>query len=284
VQSEPRALRVLVVDDEPLGCTRIVNLLRHEPGVEVVGTAEDGDAAIGAIRLTRPDLVFLDIQMPHKTGLDVVQEVGPAEMPVTIFVTAYDQFALRAFDLAAIDYLVKPFDNDRFHEAFRRARRRLELEGVERVQGTIRALLGGVSPAEPAPPPPRPATPKFLERIAVHMRGKTRVVPVADIEYITASGTYAELHAGVERHVIRQSLQTLEEQLDPGVFLRIHRSVIVRLDLIETLFRAPGGDYEVALRTGARLRVSRHRREELELRLGKTIQESRSGSEVPGAS
>jgi two-component system, LytTR family, response regulator len=276
VRSEPCPLRVLVVDDEPLGCTRIVNLLKHEPGVEVVGTAEDGEAAVEAIRGTRPDLVFLDIQMPRKTGLDVVQEVGPAHMPVTIFVTAYDQFALRAFDLAAIDYLVKPFDNERFHEAFRRARRRLELEGVERVQGTIRALLGGLATPEPAPhPSPQPAP--HLERIAVHMRGKTRVVPVADIEYITASGTYAELHVGRERHVVRQSLQALEEQLDPRLFLRIHRSAIVRLDLIDTLLRGPGGDYEVELRTGARLRVSRHRREELEMRIGKKIQERGRG-------
>ncbi|MDP9349367.1 MAG: LytTR family DNA-binding domain-containing protein [Gemmatimonadota bacterium] len=263
--SDPRPIRVLVVDDEPLGCRRIVNLLRDQPGVELVGTAEDGDAAVEAIRTTAPDLVFLDIQMPRKTGLDVVQEVGPANMPATIFVTAYDQFALRAFDLAAVDYLVKPFDDERFEEAFRRARRKVELEGLERLQAQMRALLGaGAAPVSPPPPAAR----QYLERITVHMRGKTRVVPVSEIDYITASGVYAELHVGTTSHLIRESMQTLEEQLDPGRFVRIHRSAIVRLELIETLLRAEGGDYQVQLRGGVRLKVSRYRREELERRLG----------------
>lgn len=263
---DPEALRVLVVDDEPLGCQRIVSLLQSEPGVAVVGTAEDGEAAIEAIRGLRPDLVFLDIQMPRKTGLEVVQAVGPEQMPVTVFVTAYDQFAIRAFDLAAVDYLVKPFDNERFEQAFRRARRLVELGRAERVQAQIRALLGGVSPPA-APEAVEP--PRYLERIAVHMRGKTRVVPVSEIDYITASGAYAELHVGKTRHVIRESMQALEEQLDPAVFLRIHRSAIVRVSMIDTLLRGEGGDYQVQLRSGATLKLSRYRREAIERLLGK---------------
>ena len=151
---EQKPLRVLVVDDEPVGVQRLVRLLCREPTVEVVGTAEHGQEAIDAIRDLRPDLVFLDIHMPGKTGLDVVREVGPADMPATIFVTAYDQYALRAFELAAVDYLVKPYDDERFEQAFRRARRAIELEGRDRVLEKLMAVLqgGAVAPAGPACP------------------------------------------------------------------------------------------------------------------------------------
>jgi two-component system LytT family response regulator len=265
--SDARMLRVLIVDDEPLGCRRIANLLRNRPDVEVVGVAEDGDAAIAAIRADRPDLVFLDIQMPRKTGLEVVQEIGAEGMPVTVFVTAYDEFALRAFDLAAVDYLVKPFDNERFEEAFRRARRLVEWKDTARAHAQLRSVLDTVFGTGPAR---IPAAPRYLDRIAVPMRGKMRVVPVAEVDYITASGSYAELHVGSARHLVREPLQALEEQLDPDRFLRIHRSVIVRVDRIEALLRAEGGHYEVQLRGGVRLKVSRDRRRELEQRLGRT--------------
>jgi two-component system LytT family response regulator len=272
--SAERPLRVLVVDDEPLARLRVEDLLRHEPAVEVVGTASDGIEAVAAVRALRPDLVFLDVQMPEKTGLEVVRELG-AEMPATIFVTAYDQFALQAFDVAAVDYLVKPFDDERFEEAFRRARRRLALEGVDRLRAELLAVLQGAgptsTPAAPQPPPPA-ERPKYLERIAVDIRGKVRPIPVAQIQYITASGPYAELHvtegAGVHRYVIREAMQTLEERLDPDRFMRVHRSVIVRLDLVEAMHKSAGGDYEVQLRGGGRLRVSRSRREALERWLG----------------
>jgi two-component system LytT family response regulator len=264
--SDATPLRVLVVDDEPLGCRRIVALLRDRADVEVVGMAENGDGAVEAIRSKRPDLVFLDIQMPGKTGLDVVEEVGPENMPVTIFVTAYDQFAIRAFDLAAVDYLVKPFDEARFEMGFSRARRKIELEQVERVQSQIRTLLAAGAAPLPAAPPAA-AECRYLQRIAVHMRGKTRVVPVSEIDYIRSSGTYTELHAGSTCHVHRESLQALEEQLDPDQFIRIHRTAIVRVSLIEALLRGEGGEYQVQLKNGVTLKISRHRREELEQRL-----------------
>jgi two-component system LytT family response regulator len=281
-----RMLRVLVVDDEPLARQRVEDLLRHEPAVEIVGTADSGNAAIEAIRTLAPDLVFLDIQMPGRTGLDVVREVGAERMPATIFVTAYDQHALRAFELAAVDYLVKPFDDERFEQAFRRARRLVELREVDRLRGQLLAVLRGDGDAPAAAPPPQaPGAPAsaeappaqlhagrggYLERIAVEMRGKLRVVPVGEIDYIVASGPYAELYVGDRRLLIREAMQTLEERLDPAMFLRIHRSVIVRLDLVDTLHKGAGGDYEVQLKSGVRLRVSRSRREELERRLGVT--------------
>lgn len=267
-----------MVDDEPLARQRLEDLLAHEPAVELVGTAADGESAVAAIRELRPDLVFLDVQMPGGTGLDVIRTVGPEAMPAIIFVTAFDQYALNAFDVAAVDYLVKPFDDERFEQAFHRARRMLALEGMERLRGQLLAVLQGAdqggqpsasggattSGAPPTQPPPG----GYLERFAVEMKGRVRVVPVAQVDYIIASGPYAELHVGDRTYVIREAMQTLEERLDPGRFLRVHRSAIVRLELVETLLKGAGGDYEVQLRGGARVRVSRSRREELERRLG----------------
>ena len=269
-----RPLRVLVVDDEPLGRRRVLDLLEDAAGVEVVGSAADGAAAVEAIRSARPDLVFLDVQMPRMSGLDVVQAVGPEEMPATIFVTAYDQYALQAFDSAAVDYLVKPFKDDRFEEALRRARRRIESESRERLHERLLTLLQSGPPSlfEPPPLPDGSGKPreKYLERIAVQMRGKMRVVPVAQIDYVTASGQYVELHVGTHRYIIRESMQHLEERLDPEHFVRVHRSAIVRLSLVDTLLRSEGSDYQVQLKGGVRLPVGRSRRETLERRLGRT--------------
>ena len=262
-----RPLRVLIVDDEALARQRLEDLLRHQEDVAIVGTADSGDAAISAIRELRPDLVFLDVQMPGKTGLEVVQAVGAKDMPATVFVTAYDQYALKAFDLAAIDYLVKPFDDERFEQAFARARRLIELEQMGRLTDELLKVLQGMSrPAAQADG----AAPQggYLERIAVEMRGQVRVVPVDQIDYITASGPYAELHVGDRTHVIRERMQTLEERLDPAKFFRVHRSAIVQLDRIESLLRDPGGDYAVRLRNGVQLSVSRNRVEQLEKWMG----------------
>jgi two-component system LytT family response regulator len=261
-----RLLRVLVVDDEPLGRVRVEDLLRRENGVQIVGTAADGAAAVNAIRTLRPDLVFLDVQMPGKTGLDVVREIGPGAMPATIFVTAYDQYAIQAFDVAAVDYLVKPFDDERFEQAIQRARRLLALEGMGRLHEQLLAVLegGATAPAKAVPDK------RYLDRIAVESRGKVESVPVAEIDYIVASGPYARLQVGTRRYVIRETMQALEEELDPRRFLRIHRSAIVRLDLVEALHRGQGGDSEVQLKGGVRLRVSRSRREALERWLGKS--------------
>lgn len=261
---ERGSVRVLIVEDEPLGRRRLLDLLEREGDVEVVGTAADGVAAVEAIRTSHPDLVFLDVQMPRMSGLEVLREIGPAAMPLTVFVTAYDQYALKAFESAAVDYLLKPFRDERFEEAMRRARRLLQLQGRERLHEQLLALLSG----EPASRPPEPA-PRHLERIAVQMRGKMRVVPVEQIDYITASGTYVVLHVGPDRFVVRDTLQSLEGKLDPERFQRIHRSTIVRLDVVDTLLRSEGSDYEVQLRGGARLRVGRSHRELLEQRLGR---------------
>ncbi len=283
---DSRVLRVLIADDEALARQRLEDLLKKEGGVEIAGVAENGQHAIEAIHSLRPDLVFLDVQMPGRTGIEVVRTVGPEHMPPTIFVTAYDRYALEAFDVAAVDYLVKPFDDERFEQAFRRARRLIELKEVGRLTEQLRGLLQSEARVAAAPPtasepghlaspgitaglaavvPPRAP---YLERIAVEMRGQVRVVPVETIEYITASGPYAEIHVGDKTYIIRERMQTLEERLDPSRFFRIHRSVIVRLERIDALLREPGGDYAVHLKSGARLSVSRNRVEPLEQWMG----------------
>ena len=231
-------IRTLIVDDEPLARQRIEDLLAKESDIEIAGVASEGDEAIEAIRRLEPDLLFLDVQMPGKTGVEVLEAIGADAMPVTIFTTAYERFALKAFDLEAADYLVKPFDDERFAQALRRARARI------------------------------PAMRRYLETFAVESRGQTRAIPAAKVDYITASGPYAELHIGEHTFAIREKMQSLEEQLDPAVFFRIHRSAIVRLDRIDALLHAPGGDYAVRLKDGTELSVSRTRRDELAAKLG----------------
>ena len=261
-------VRVLVVDDEPLARMRIEDVLAHTDGAQIVGTAANGVEAVEQIRSLKPDLVFLDVQMPGKTGVEVVREIGPDEMPATIFVTAFDQFAVEAFDVAAVDYLVKPFDDERLEAAFERARSRLALEGLGQLREKLLSVLQSPT-AAPGPPDPRTAgPPEFLQRLAVESRGKVQSIPVEQIDYIVQSGPYAELHSNGRRHLIREAMQTLEERLDPGKFMRVHRSMIVRLDLVEALHRGTGGDYEVQLKGGARVKVSRSRREALERWLG----------------
>ena len=253
-------LRVLIVDDEPLARQHIADRLAHEEGVEIAGEASNGLEAVEKIRALRPDLVFLDVQMPGMDGLDVVDTIGADEMPLTIFTTAFDQYALKAFDRAAVDYLLKPFDDERFAQAFHRARKELELREVDRIAHRLRDLLQEEREEE--------RTPEFLDRITVESRGQVRVVPVSKIDYITASGPYAELHVGDRTFTVRERMQVLEEQLDPAVFFRVHRSAIVRVDRIDAMLRAPGGDYAVRLKDGTVLSVSRSRRESLEKRIG----------------
>jgi len=259
-----KLLRVLIADDERLARQRLEDLLAHESNVEIVGRTDNGLNTIAAIRELEPDLIFLDIQMAGKTGLEVVREIGAESMPPVIFTTAYDH-AVAAFDLAAIDYLIKPFDDERFEKAFRRARKLIELHQVSKLSQELRALLGG---AQSEGEPPRS---QYLERIAVEMRGQVRIVQVKQMDYLIASGPYAELFVADKRYLIRERMQTLEERLDPAKFFRIHRSAIVRLDLIETLIRNPGGDYAVQLKSGVKLKVSRSRFEQLERLVGVKI-------------
>jgi two-component system LytT family response regulator len=259
------SIRTLIVDDEPLARERLRGLLDDRSGVAVVGEAEDGLEAAETIQSQAPDLVFLDVQMPGLSGIDVIEEVGREQMPVTVFVTAYDQYAIKAFDLAAVDYLLKPFDDERFEQAFERARDRIVDQDTDAISRRLLRMLQDKDPSlleEDAPDE------SYLERIAVQGRGKARIVSVDDITHITADGSYAELHTPDGTHVIRERMKALAARLDPADFVRVHRSAIVRLDEVELILRSGGGNYAVRLEDGTTVSVSRGRIEELQERLG----------------
>jgi two-component system LytT family response regulator len=259
-------IRALIVDDEPLARERLQELLDEAPAVTVVGTAEDGLDAVENIREKAPDLVFLDVQMPGMNGIDVIEEIGADDMPVTVFVTAYDQYAIKAFDLAAVDYLLKPFDDERFEQALRRAREQIANRADEAISERLLHLLQERDSSLLDEENPRDEP--YLERIAVQGRGKARIVPVDDLTHITADGSYAELHTDDDTYVIRERMKTLAARLDPDMFVRVHRSAIVRLDEVELILRGGGGNYAVRLKDGTRLSVSRSRVDELQDRLG----------------
>jgi two-component system LytT family response regulator len=265
--SSDASIRALIVDDEPLARERLRELLDDHTGVTLVAEAEDGQAAVEALREHEPDLVFLDVQMPGMSGIDVVEEVGPEAMPVTVFVTAYDQYAIKAFDLAAVDYLLKPFDDERFEQALERAREQIVNQDANALSHRLLRVLKekDLSLLEDES---EPEDDTYLQRIAVQGRGKARIVSVDDVTHITADGSYAELHTADDTHVIRERMKTLAARLDPSQFVRVHRSAIVRLDEVELILRSGGGDYAVRLEDGTTLSVSRGRIEELQDRLG----------------
>lgn len=263
---EPPSLRALIVDDEPLARERLRELLSDAPHTTAVGEAADGPEAVDAIRELAPDLVFLDVQMPGMSGIDVIEEVGRKAMPVTVFVTAYDQYAIKAFDLAAVDYLLKPFDDERFEQALTRAREQFENREADGISHRLMQLLRKRDPSLLDEQEEREEP--YLERIAVQGRGKARIVPVETITHITADGSYAELHTEDDTYVIRERMKTLASRLDPSAFVRVHRSAIVRLDEVELILRSGGGDYAVRLQDGTKISVSRGRIDELQERLG----------------
>jgi len=272
------SIRALVVDDEPLARERLRGLLDDRSGVSLVAEAEDGQEAVDALRGQDPDLVFLDVQMPGMSGIDVVEEMGPEAMPVTVFVTAYDQYAIKAFDLAAVDYLLKPFDDERFEQALERAREQIVSQDANALSHRLLRMLKEQDPSL-LDQVDTESDEAYLERIAVQGRGKARIVSVDDVTHITADGSYAEVHTEDDTHVIRERMKTLAARLDPSEFVRVHRSAIVRLDEVELILRSGGGDYAVRLQSGTTLSVSRGRIEELQDRLGVDVvqRDDRSG-------
>lgn len=255
-------MRVLVVDDEPLARERIVRLLAGRPPVREVIEAADGPTAVEAVRSRRPDLMFLDVQMPGLDGFDVLRSINSAEMPAVVFVTAYDVHALRAFEVHAVDYLLKPYDNERFWAAFRHASDHVATRSVLGAGRKLATLLQEMDSGRPAAAAtPEPA--RHLERIAVRTDGRIFFVRPGEIDWCESAGNYVKLHVGRAVHVIRETLQNLEGRLDPSSFLRIHRRLIVNVDRIQELQPWFGGDQIVILKDGARLRLSRTFREKV---------------------
>ena len=247
-------LRILIVDDEELARQRIRRLLAREEEVEVIGEACDGQHAVESIRSLEPDLVFLDVQMPEVDGFAVLERLRPDPPPAVVFVTAHDDYAVRAFEVHAVDYLRKPFDAIRFKEAFSRARRRLAGAEVEERARKLDALLAQVE-AQP---------PRSRERLMVRSDGRLYFVRIDDIDWVEAAGNYVKLHVGRDTHLMRETMSGIEKMLDPSRFLRIHRSAIVNLDRVREMQPWFSGEYTVILRDGTQLRLSRVYRDRLE--------------------
>jgi two-component system, LytTR family, response regulator len=238
---QAQKIRALVVDDEPLARSNLKALLQRDNDIESIQECGSGAEAVTQIRATRPDLVFLDVQMPECDGFDVLEILKDDEsLPVIVFVTAYDEYALRAFDAGALDYLLKPFDDSRFHLAMQRAKQNLAAKEL---------------------------APQETPRLEVRSAGKVAYVPIPDIDWVEAADYYVCLHVGAKSHLLRKSMAELEQELDPRIFCRIHRSTIVNLRKVSALKVDAAGEHEVILESGQKLRLSRRFRKDLQSRM-----------------
>jgi two-component system LytT family response regulator len=248
----------LIVDDEPLARRSIRKHLKAFPEFEVAGECGDGESAVAAIREQEPDLVFLDIQLPEFDGFDVIRSVGREEMPVTIFVTAYDRYALQAFEAHALDYLLKPFSEDRFRDSLLRARRTLEIGKQQAPNHQLSRLLDEIRKKK-----------DYLERIPVPARGRFLFFNVRDLDWVEAEGNYLRLHGSGASHLVRGNMNEMEARLDPEKFMRIHRSTIVNLQRIREVQPWFHGHHRVVMTSGQELKLSRYQKDKLRLLLGK---------------
>jgi two-component system LytT family response regulator len=247
----PMKIRTLIIDDEPLARERVRQLLKDEPEVEIAGECSNGIEAVAAIRATRPGLVFLDVQMPELDGFGVLDSIKDGAMPVIVFVTAHDEFAVRAFEIHAVDYLLKPFNRGRFQTALRRALERAGHRDDASFQERQAALLAELASA------------KSPERLVVKSGGRIEWVRTDEIWWIEAADNYVELHVDKKSHLLRESLNAIEARLAPGEFIRISRSVIVNKSRVRELQRLFYGSYAVMLQNGVKLTLSRRYRDKL---------------------
>jgi two-component system LytT family response regulator len=256
------------VDDEPLARQNLRILLKEDPDIEVVGEAGSGREAVALIREHSPDLVFLDIQMPEMTGFDVLDKMDASQIPAVVFVTAYDKYALRAFEVHALDYLLKPFDDARFEKALRRAKEQIEQREVSELSQRLVALLEDRDGSRSAEKPARQQQQQHLTRLLIKSAGRVFFLKTDEIDWIGAEDYYVKLHVGPKGHLLRETMNDLEARLDPQKFLRVHRSAIVNLDRVKELHQHFNGDYVVVLHDGTELKLSRSRREHLQTLLG----------------
>jgi two-component system, LytTR family, response regulator len=252
-------LRALIVDDEPLARERVRRLLAVDEEIEIIGECADAFAAIKTINEHAPDLLFLDVQMPGKDGFAVLDEIKDERAPVVIFLTAYDQYAVRAFEACALDYLLKPFDEERFVKALARAK--AQLRRAEETGETTAALLGAQETRGGGP----------LERVVVKTGGRIFFLKTSEVDWIEAYGNYVRLHVGPTAYLLREPISSLEAQVDPARFLRIHRSALVNIERIREMQPMFHGQYTVILHDGTRLTLSRRYRSKLQKSLGKAF-------------
>jgi two-component system LytT family response regulator len=253
-------IRTVVVDDEPIARARVLALLGEEPDFEVVAECGNGAQAVSEIGEKSPDLVFLDVQMPEMDGFDVARALGPDRMPAVVFVTAFDQYALRAFEVHALDYLLKPFSAQRFKSALSHVRQQLAQRQATTLGRQLLDMLPDIQKREPT-----------LDRLVVKSSGRVYFVRTADIDWCEAAGNYVCLHVGAQSHLVRETMNRLESQIDPRQFVRIHRCTIVNVDRIQELRSSFNGEHVVVLRDGNRLTLSRGYRDALQSRLGKAF-------------
>ena len=255
-----KKIRTLVVDDEPLARERLTSLLAAEPDIEVLGQCRDGEEAVRGIMDHTPDLVFLDVQMPAMNGFEVIEAVGSERMPLVIFVTAYDQHALKAFQVRALDYVLKPFDRERFQEALQRARAQIQRDETGDLGRRLLALVKDLRRDQPK-----------TDRLVVKSGGRLFFLRTDEIDWIEAAGNYVRLHVGTTSHLLRETMNAIEGRLDAEKFFRIHRSRIVNMERIQEMQPWLNGEYAVLLSTGTRLTLSRGYREKLQDRLARTV-------------
>ena len=254
---ESPLIRVLLVDDESLAREMLREMLENDPQVTIVGESCNGHEALEAIRTHSPDLIFLDVQMPELGGFEMLEALGK-EIPRVIFVTAYDQYAVRAFEVHALDYLLKPFDQERFDISWQRARAQILRDRDGGTDQRILALLEEMKAGN-----------KYLERLVIKASGRIYFLETAEIDWIEAEGNYVSVHSAKKSHLLRETISSLEAQLDPKKFLRIHRSSIVRIDRIQELQPWFHGEYRIILQNGTQLTLSRNYRDKLQEALGK---------------
>ncbi|HEV2715711.1 MAG TPA: LytTR family DNA-binding domain-containing protein [Terriglobales bacterium] len=256
--AEAGIIRVLVVDDEPLGREMLTEMLQADPQAAIVGESVNGREAAAAIRALAPDLVFLDVQMPELGGFDVLEVLSQEQLPMVIFVTAYDQYAVRAFEVHALDYLLKPFDRERFEACWQRAKAQILRDRNSNNEQHILALLEELKAGK-----------RYLERLVIKAGGRIYFLRTDEIDWIEAQGNYVSIHSGKKSHLLRETISNLGAQLDPREFVRIHRSSIVRVDRIHELQPWFHGEYRVILNTGTQLALSRNYRDNLQQAIGK---------------
>jgi two-component system LytT family response regulator len=253
-------IRALVIDDERLARNFLLEMLREDEEVEVIGECLNGLEAIEAIQTHAPDLIFLDVQMPELGGFAVLEAITAEKMPFVIFVTAYDQHAVRAFEVNALDFLLKPFDRKRFRVAWQKAKARIQRERNVLLDQRILSLLQDLK-----------AEPNYLERLVLKTNGRIFFLETEEVDWIGADGNYVSVHSGEKSYLLRDTISSLDAQLDPKKFLRIHRSAIVKIDRIQELQPLFHGDYRVIMRNGTELTLSRNYREKLQDALGKAL-------------
>ena len=244
-------IRTLIIDDVPLARQRIKRCLAGDSEIEIVGECDNGQQAVSDIRSLAPDLIFLDVQMPALDGFGVLEALNEERMPAVIFVTAYNEYAIQAFDVNALDYLLKPVDCDRVNKAVERAKSRLtQLTRDDQLHNRVRAMLDDLKSGS-----------KFIKRLTIKLTGRTILLPTDEIDWIETHGNYLKVYAGRESHLIRATMQSLETKLDPEKFVRVHRSVIVNLEKVKEIYPRSNGDQDLVLQNGQQLMLSRNYRD-----------------------